>query len=186
MSKAIGLRFVPYDEKKHLKNHFLGKPTLNPSLKEEFPLEVFFLGMVDLREIADLDKENKLPHEGYLYFFLDTSRDYRQLQPIVRYTKEEPTIIVDDYNDLLSLEEYKGISVPHGVEYYEVEEDAEGCKLLGVPCDWNYQAKPKELLLTIDHMDEELNLLPFLDGFTYIFFGKENRFEDVSVFHEYD
>ena len=26
MSKAIGIRFVPYDKKKHLTNHFFGKP----------------------------------------------------------------------------------------------------------------------------------------------------------------
>ena len=85
MKKAIGLRFVPYDEKKHLKSHFLGAPAAIPTMQDEFDDGVFFLGMIHLPEIAALDKENKLPHEGYLYFFLDSSGTTRRMTPIVRY-----------------------------------------------------------------------------------------------------
>ncbi|MCR5078956.1 MAG: hypothetical protein K6B65_03430 [Bacilli bacterium] len=186
MSNAIGLRFVPYKEEKHLKCHFFGAPVLTPSMQDEFPLSVFFLGMIDLKRIASLDKGNRLPHQGYLYFFFDSKKGCRQLLPIVRYVAEEPTVIVDDFNDRLSVDEFKGIDAPCGVEFFEVEEDAERCKLLGVPCDWNYEDKPeRELLLTLDHYDDMLDFLPFLDGFTYIFFGEKDPFRDAKAFYEY-
>ncbi len=186
MSKAIGLRIVPYDEKKHLKSHFFGKPLATPSMKGEFDDTVLFLCMIHLTEIAKFDKENKLPHEGYLYFFLDTANTYRQMQPIVRYVKEEPTEIIDDFNAKLAKGQLKGIEEPRGIEFAEVEENDDGCKLLGVPCDWNYQAKPKPLLLQISHFDEELDFLPELDGFTYVFFGPEDApFDGATGFCEY-
>ena len=187
MSKAIGIRFVPYDPNKHLRTHFLGAPLVPASLGEAFDDEVMFLGMIHLPEIAALDKENKLPHSGYLYFFMDTSASSRHMNPIVIHTLEEPDRIIDDYNDLFALEEYRGANKARGVEFFEVEEDAEGCKLLGYPCDWNYENKPRNpLLLTISHYDEDLDFLPELDGFTYVFFGpKGHEFDEAYGFYEY-
>ena len=187
MSNAIGLKFVPYDEKKHIRNHFLGPAVLPEFLADEFDDDVMFLGMVHLPDIAELDEENHLPHIGYLYFFLDTSRTNRQLGPIVIYSEEEPTICFDDFNNTIAAGECPGADIPHGVEFEKVPGNAEGCKLLGVPCDWAYEKAPKEpLLLQISHFDEELDFLPQLDGFTYIFFGpKGKRFEGATAFHEY-
>ena len=187
MKKAIGLKFVPYDPEKHIKSHFLGAPTVPGGLVDDFPDDVLFLGMIELAKIAKLDEEGALPHEGYLYFFLDTSMTTRHLNPIVRYVKEEPTEIVDDFNDLLALEEYRGANVAKGVEFVEVDADAEGCKLLGVPCDWNYQDPPRNpLLLQLSHFDETLDFLPELDGFTYVFFGnKGEEFDGAYGFYEY-
>lgn len=187
MKKAIGLKFVPYDPNKHQRSHFLGAPIATDALVDEFGDEVLFLGMIHLPDIAELDKDNVLPHEGYLYFFLDTSMTTRHLNPIVRYTKEEPTAVYDDYNDILALEEYKGANIAKGIEFVEVDENDKGCKLLGVPYDWNYQAPPQNpLLLQISHFDEHLDFLPELDGFTYIFFGpKGHEFDGAYGFYEY-
>lgn len=187
MKKAIGLRFVPYDEKKHLKSHFLGAPAAIPAMRDKFDDGVFFLGMIHLPEIAALDKENKLPHEGYLYFFLDSSGTTRRMTPIVRYVKEEPSIVIEDFNLSPKLKGIHGIERPHGIEFEEVDEDYDGCKLLGVPCDWNYPNPPKDpLLLSISHFDEELDFCPELDGYTYIFFGpKGKEFDEAYGFYEY-
>ena len=187
MKKAIGIRFVPYEESKHFKSHFFGAPLLTKPMLGDFDDQVMFLGMIHLPDIKNLDKENALPHEGYLYFFLDTSGGYRCLSPIVRYVKEEPSAICDDFNELFANEEYPGSDKPRGIEFYEVEEDAEGCKLLGIPCDWNYPDPPaRPLLLTLDHYDEGLDFLPQLDGFTYIFFGpKGEEFEGAILHPEY-
>ncbi|MBQ7250960.1 MAG: hypothetical protein IJS37_06435 [Bacilli bacterium] len=185
MKKAIGLRFVPFEEAKHAKNFFLGAPRLPKELVDEFDDTVMFLGMIHLPDIAALDKENKLPHEGYLYFFLDTANSSRHLIPIVRHVTEEPEVIVDDYNLIPEAEFFPNLDKPRGVEFVEVDEDDEGCKLLGVPCDWNYQDAPKDpLLLQISHMDEDLNFLSYLDGFTYIFFGKDGL-DGAYAFYEY-
>ena len=184
--KAIGLKFVPYDEKKHLKSHFFG-PLLAPKgLDDDLYDSTMFLGMIHLPEIASMDKGNKLPHEGYLYFFLDTEDGYRKLKPIVKYSDKEPEFIIDDFNDELT-DEYPGIDKPVGIEFVEVDEEDEGCKLLGYPCDWNYENPPKTpLLLSISHFDEELNFLPHLDGYTYVFFGpKGHEFDGAYGFYEY-
>ncbi len=187
MSKAIGIRFVPYDKKKHLTNHFFGKPVCPKGMEGEFDDQVLFLGMIHLPEIVPFDKENRLPHTGYLYFFLDVSNP-RRMDPIVRYVETEPEVIIDDYNHLLALEGFSGIETPRGIAFEEVEADAEGCKLLGVPCDWNYPDPPKsDLLLTLDHISEELNFQVQLNGFTYIFFGpKGEEFSGVYGYGEYD
>ncbi len=185
--KAIGLRFVPYDEKKHAKSHFLGAPLAIPAMQDAFEDTVFFLGMIHLPETAKFDKEGLLPHEGYLYFFLDSADTTRKMKPIVRYVKEEPNLIIDDFNARPELEGIHGIQVPHGIEFEEVDADSDGCKLLGIPCDWNYQNPPKDrLLLSINHYDEELDFCPELDGYTYIFFGpKGKEFDGAYGFYEY-
>ncbi len=187
MSKAIGLRFVDYDESKHAECHFLGDPVIPKSMMNDFDDDVMFLGMIPLEKIAALDPENKLPHKGTLYFFLDTSGTSRRLFPIVRHTLETPTVMLDGFNEPFSEKEFPGIRKPRGVEFVEVDEGAEGCKLLGVPCDWNYEKEPENpLLLTISHFDEGLDFLPFLDGYTYIFFGpKGKKFDGATGFYEY-
>ena len=187
MSNAIGLRFVPFDEKRHALNHFLGTPVLPKSLMEDFDDDVLFLGQIRLADIADLDEENHLPHEGYLYFFLDTSETERRLIPIIRYVEEEPNIFIDDFNDRLAKDGYPSADKARGIEFVKVPADDEGCKLLGVPCDWNYETAPKDpLLLQLSHYDEGFNFLPQLDGYTYIFFGpKGRRFDEAYGFYEY-
>ena len=59
-------------------------------------------------------------------------------------------------------------------------------KLLGVPSDWNYPDAPPELLMQIDHLDDELCFHDEMDGVTYLFFGKDRQgFSDVEIYSEY-
>ncbi|MCR4561763.1 MAG: DUF1963 domain-containing protein [Bacilli bacterium] len=186
MSKAIGLRFVPYDETKHIKCHFFGNPVLPKDINPNFDDSVMFLGMIDLKEIGYLHDGDMLPLDGYLYFFLDTSGSCYKLKPILLYSKNEPTVVIDDFNLGLDEGQYKGISIPRGIEFYEVEENADCCKLLGTPYDWNYEEEPKPLLLSLNHFDEGLNFLSFIDGYTYIFFGEKGKeLSEATLFGEY-
>ena len=186
MNKAIRLKFVPYDDKKHLLNHFFGHPVVPEGLLDGLDDTVFFLGMIHLPDIADLDPDYRLPHEGNLYFFLDTKDTTRKMRPIVIHSEKEPKEIIDDFNEDLA-KEIPCLQYPVGVEYELVKKDAECCKLLGVPCDWNYAEPPaSKLLLQISHYDEDIEFLPELDGFTYIFFGEEgHEFDQAYGHYEY-
>lgn len=184
--KAIGIRFVPFlEDSKNHPSRFFG-PLICPEEIFNQVDDLLFLGMIHLPEIAELDKENRLPHKGYLYFFMDVEEGYRRMMPYVFYSEKEPELCCDDFNEPF-IEEYGKVHRPIGIEFYETDADASGCKLFGEPYDWNYADPPKtKLLLTISHMDEELNFLPQLDGFTYIFFGEEgNEFEGAYAFYEY-
>lgn len=183
MAKAIGMRLskgaVEPDASK-----FFGDPTIPGAWRDDFHEDVMFLAQIRLEEIAPFDSEGVLPHTGYLYVFLDTREGEYDLVPIVRYFDGEPDTIVEDFN--ASVVEYERYVEPLGISFFESEVDADGCKLLGVPSDWNYEEEPPHLLLQIDHMDETLGFLPQLDGFTYLFFGEDvTGFSDVQICQEY-
>ncbi|MCR5349111.1 MAG: DUF1963 domain-containing protein [Bacilli bacterium] len=189
MSQAIGLKVAPFEGYGSRKSYFFGDPILPISLVDKFDDETFFFGMINLKEIASLDTEGKLPHEGFLYLFLHLLDSFEDecpshFAPVFFYSKVEPTHVVDDFNEVF-LETFPNIGTPKGMAFSAVPEDAMGTKLLGVPYDWNYENKPKELLLTISHLDEELDFCAYIDGLSYVFFGpKENPFGGATMFLE--
>ena len=69
---AIGIKIKKADG-----NHdpctskFFGAPVLPDGWPEMFSEDIIFFGQIRLSDIAELDTENKLPHTGYLYLFLD-------------------------------------------------------------------------------------------------------------------
>ena len=77
---------------------FLGHPTLPSKWVNAFDNDTIFFLQIRLSDIKDLDKENKLPHEGYLYIFLDTAYGEYDLRPIVKYYRGEPTDCVNSFN----------------------------------------------------------------------------------------
>ena len=185
MKKAIGISVQPYEQDGILHSHFFGAPALPEAWLGDFDIDTLFLAMFNLEEVRPFDKENRLPASGYLYIFIDISQTQYHMRPIVRYSKQTPTHIVDDFNNYLSLETNQKLNKPLGMSFVSINEDAGGHKLLGVPYDWNYETKPKELLLTISHLDDELGFFNALDGFSYIFFGpKENEFDEATLFSE--
>ena len=162
---------------------FFGRPTL-PAEWNDFGDTTIFLLQINLEEIKDLDKENKLPHEGYLYFFLDVEDEYA-VTCDVRYYKGIPTVVMDDFNSIVpGYEQYNDEIL---VEFEEAEDDATGTKLLGVPADWNYQDEPRKLLLQFDPLDPGLGLFEHIDGLFYFFFDEkdEKSFEKVTLMEEY-
>ena len=164
---------------------FLGRPTLPKGLAEEFDSSVLFFLQINLEEIKDLDKENLLPHTGYLYFFIDTSDDVYDLKPIVKYFDGIPEEVIDDFNSVVpGYEEYQD---EYLVEFELSNEDSSGTKLFGYPSDWNYSDEPNQLLLQFDPLDSEMGIFDMLDGYLYFFFDHDNPldFDKVILMEEY-
>ena len=162
---------------------FLGNPVLPEKMTNSFGEEVIFLMQLRLEDLKELDKDNKLPHEGYLYFFLDVSNTEYSLKPIIKYTKEEPTVVMNGFNDIVDgYEEYVD---DYLITFEECDDYESGNKLFGKPNDWNYEGEPEELLFQFDPLDSEMGIFSHLDGLIYFFFGKDRKnFKDVSILEE--
>lgn len=135
----------------------------------DYPLT--FICQINCEDIAHLDPENRLPHEGMLYFFgaIDEYLGYETYthngigewpkgEFVVKYAKSinfetfQSCILVDDEDQPLTEPEME-------MEFFECEENAEGFKLLGYP----YYEEVRNLypehlnLLQLD-ADEDLGL----------------------------
>lgn len=162
---------------------FLGGPVMPEKLADSIQGEVIFLMQLRLSDIKDLDPENRLPHEGYLYVFLDVSNSEYSLVPIVKYTKQEPTHYITGFNEVV--EGYEEFVDEYLIEFSPCDDLEGGNKLFGKPNDWNYVDEPRDLLLQFDPLDSEMGLFTHLDGLIYLFFGKDRKtFKDVTVMEE--
>ena len=162
---------------------FLGRPTLPEGLADKFDETVLFFLQINLEEIKDLDKENKLPHKGYLYFFLGTADSEYSLKPIVKYYDGIPTDVIDDFNSIVP--EYEEYTKEYLIEFEECDDYDSGHKLLGKPNDWNYAEESDELLLQFDPLEGDMGIFSHLDGLIYFFFGKDRKhFKDVKIMEE--
>ena len=163
---------------------FFGTPTVPLDWEEDFYEDEIFFCQIRLRDIAELDKEDRLPHEGYLYVFLHTENGKYHLEADVRYSKDDPELAIEDFN--LAVEDYEDFTDGYLMEFYETDDSADCTRLLGEPSDWNYEELPPKLLMQFDPLDSEMGFLDDLDGFLYLFFGKdEKNFGTVELKEEY-
>ena len=167
------------------RSKFLGNPVLPEKWVNAFDGSVIFLLQIRLEEIKDLDKDNKLPHKGYLYFFLDTVDGDYSLRPIVRYYDGIPTDAVDDFNSVVP--GYEDYIEEYLIEFESVDDGDNCTKLLGYPSDWNYQDEPRKLLLQFDPLDPGIEIFDYIDGLFYFFFDEndEKDFSKVTLMEEY-
>ena len=162
---------------------FLGSPVLPARWVNSFGEDIIFLLQLRLSDIKDLDKDNLLPHEGYLYIFLDVSNSEYSLKPIVKYTKSEPTHVLNGFNDIV--DGYEEFVDDYLIEFSECDDYETGNKLFGRPNDWNYGDEPRELLFQFDPLDSDMGIFNQLDGLIYFFFGKDRKtFKDVVLLEE--
>ena len=162
---------------------FLGSPVIPEKWLDAFNDQTIFLMQIRLSDIKDLDKENKLPHTGYLYIFLDVSEGEYSLKPIVKYCKNEPTHVLSGFNDIV--DGYEEFVDDYLMEFEECDDYETGNKLFGKPNDWNYVEESEELLFQFDPLDSDMNLFSQLDGLIYFFFGKDRKtFKDVTICEE--
>ena len=164
------------------RSKFLGNPVLPEKWVNAFDGSVIFLLQIRLEEIKDLDKDNLLPHEGYLYFFLDTADSEYSLKPIVKYYKGEPECVVTGFNEVV--DEYEQYVDDYLVEFSECDDYEEGMKLFGKPNDWNYADESEQLLFQFDPLATDMGIFSHLDGLIYFFFGKDKNFKDVKLLEE--
>ena len=156
---------------------FFGTPTLPLGWEEEYEESVLFFAQIRLADIAPFDKENRLPHTGYLYLFLDTKDGKYHMRPILRYHDGEPALAIDGFNAVV--EGYEQYTAAYLMSFYAAPDGEEGTRLFGTPADWSYGDAPPDLLLQYDPLDGDMGFLDDIDGFLYFFFG-ENK-EDPSA-----
>ena len=169
---SIKIKIKNTDRKEGLAvSKFFGKPTLPKEWISGFNDTTMFFLQINLGDIAKFDKNNKLPHEGFLYFFLDT-QDEQSLKCDVRYYKGVSRVIVDDFNSVVPGYEHFVKEVL--IEFEEAEDDAKGTKLLGVSSNPHYQNESETLLLQFDPTDPGLGIFKKFKGL-YFFFEEENK-----------
>ena len=163
---------------------FFGAPAIPEEWEDDFDEGVMFFCQIRLEDIAPFDKENRLPHTGYLYIFLDTYDGEYDLHPIVRYYDGEPEVALDDFN--LEVADYEQFNDAWLIEFEETDDGEDCTRLLGVPSDWNYEEEPPKLFMQFDSLDSKMGFLEHLDGFVYFFFGEdEENFNEITLQEEY-
>ena len=185
MNRAVGIKVKKASEPYDLgASKFFGTPTVPLAWEEDLDEDELFFCQIRLSDIAPFDKENRLPHRGYLYVFLHTKDGNYGLKPDVRYHDGEPELAIDDFNT--AVEGYEHYNDAYLMEFYEADEDSDGTRLFGVPGDWCYVDEPPRLLMQYDPLDNEMGFLDTLDGFLYFFFGEDEKdFEKITLREEY-
>lgn len=149
---------------------FYGNPTLPEKLLNKYPENYFFFLQIKCEDLKGLDSENRLPHKGYLYFFIDTF----DLTISVDYALEEPKYLVDDFN---VMEEFGNeLTTAYVIEFEVVDKYYTGTKLLGYPSNYVDEYDDKMgMLLQYDPLDFDVSFLNTCDGYAFVFFGKTEK-----------
>ena len=179
---AMKVRKVQPDEKiDESCSKFFGMPCLPESMKEPYPDDGVFFAQIRCEDIRDLDPDCRLPHEGYLYFFLDAEMyPSNDLYMMVDHITDELKYVIDDYNETCNI---KGLTDTYVITFEKVDAGYEGTKLLGYPSnDVDDSDDRAGLLLQYDPLDFDVPFLETLDGYAFVFFGDddENKFSGVD------
>ena len=127
---AIGIKIKKADEKHDCgASKFFGAPAIPAEWQERFSEDVIFFGQIRLSDIAELDTENKLPHTGYLYLFLDV--EMYPYQAMAYYYDGEPNVVVDDFNE--AEVQFAHLNEDWLMSFEPADEDFDGTRLFGVP-----------------------------------------------------
>ena len=160
---------------------FFGSPTVPESLKNPYPDDGVFFAQIRCEDLKDLDPECRLPHEGYLYFFLDAEMyPSDDLYMMVDHTLEEPKYIIDGYNEECNI---KGLTDTYVITFEKVDAGYDGTKLLGYPNnDVDDNGDRGGLLLQYDPLEFDVPFLSTCDGYAFVFFGdsEENKFSGAD------
>lgn len=158
---------------------FFGTPTIPGDWLAELDENLIFLAQIRLADIAELDKENCLPHTGYLYFFVDSEAHMgEEAEAVVLYSPDDPDTAVDEFNDAFGI---AGTTEDWLISFGEVDDCADGHKLLGDPSGWAYEDCPKLLLQYDPLATEGIDFMNIVDGFGFFFYGEDSdNFENVT------
>ncbi len=175
MSKAIKIKLTKAGEEYDLTaSKLFGSPYVPEDWTDKFAEDIIFFGQIRLSDIAEYDPENRLPHTGYLYMFLDT-----EVYPYTAWVEHfdgEPKAVIVDFNSVEPRFEY--LNQAYVMSFEEADEDYDGTRLFGKPS--SDPADDGELLMQFDPLDGDTGFLSEIDGYAYFFFGEgEERFDGV-------
>ncbi len=168
--KAIKISVAKAPEEYDLgTSKFFGDPTIPQEWAERFDENMLFFAQIRLEEIAKYDKENRLPHKGYLYFFLDTSS--YPYEVLVEHYDGEPDMVIEDFNEINP--EFGHLTEPFLMNFSLCDEGESCTRLFGYPSGLDEDAD-EPLLLQFDPLCENMEFLSEVDGYAHIFFDTEN------------
>ena len=175
-------KVMPDEEVDEACSKFFGAPCLPESLKDKYPDDSVFFAQINCAELKDFDPDNRLPHEGYLYFFLDAEMyPSDDLYMLVDHSLEEPKYVIDDYNQESPISE--GLNEAYIITFEKVDADYAGTKLLGIPSNNvdDNDLRPG-LLLQYDPIEFDVPFLATCDGYAFVFFGEteEDKFNSAD------
>ena len=152
-------------------SRFYGDPYVPASLADKFDENFIFLAQLRLDMLKGWDSEELLPHEGYLYLFIDAEMyPSNDLYVFAEYTTEEPDTLLEGFNARSPIKE--GLNEPYEIMPINMSGYAEdgGTRLFGL--DMNY----KDIGVLLQYSPRDFPGVPFLadlDGYMYIIFGEE-------------
>lgn len=156
---------------------FFGAPVIPDEWQDMFSDDVIFFAQIRLADIAKLDTENRLPHTGYLYLFLDV--EMYPYQALAYYYDGEPNVVIDDFNE--AEPQFAHLNKDWLMSFESAGDDADGIKLFGVPSS-GYEGDG-QLLLQFDPLAADTGFLENVDGYAYFFFGKNrNNVDEIGFF----
>lgn len=171
----MAIRLIPEKTGSRLfcSSKWWGNPDMPP--KMEYPMldgyPLTFLCQIDCEDIAPLDPEHRLPHEGMLYFFAAADEYLGYETPyhfgagpwpkgsvVVKYAKAvnmetfESFILLDEDDNELA-------EPPFALRFETCPDDADGLRLLGTPCSETLrQEHPDSINLLQMNENDELGL----------------------------
>ncbi len=172
MSKAIKIKLEKAaGEYDYGRSKFFGDPTIPAEWEDRFEEDVLFFAQLRLEELAPYDKENRLPHKGYLYLFLDTA----QYPPDVwvDYYDGEPDTLVEDFNALDP--ENAHLTQAYLMSFEECDESESCTRLFGLPSSEFEDEDGEPLLLQFDPLDTPIGFLEQIDGYAYVFYDTARK-----------
>ena len=143
---------------------------------ETFDYPLTFICQINCEDIAPFDTENRLPHEGMLYFFAaidkwlgyesPTSNDKGEWSKghfVVKYAK---SINFETFQSCMMVgEEGESLTEPElEICFEQCEDDAEGIKLLGCSSNTSVKDKYPEMLNLLQLDNEKALDLNFGEG----------------------
>ena len=179
---AIGIKVKKTDAKTDCGvSKFFGDPTVPNAWMNNWSEDVIFFCQIKLSDIAELDTENRLPHSGYLYVFLDV--EAFPYTPMVYYYDGEPDTVLDDFNK--AEPQFAQLTQGWEMQFEKTDDDADGIRLFGVPSDWSYEEPAPDLFMQFDPLEEKTGFLSEIDGYAYFVFGEgENKIDNISLLIE--
>ena len=182
MSNAIGIKVTKATGDYDLgASKFFGAPTLPKEWTNIFSDDEIFFCQIKCEDIAEFDTENRLPHSGYIYVFLDV--ESYPYTPRVLYFNGTPDTVLDGFND--EIDKAGNITEEWLMHFNTANEAADGIKMLGTPADWNYSEEPPKVFLQYDPLESEMGFRDSVDGYIYLLFGEQSdRLEDIIYTEE--
>lgn len=146
---------------------FFGAPVLPAEWVDMFSDDVIFFAQIKLSDIAEYDTDNKLPHTGYLYLFLDI--EMYPYQAMSYYYDGKPNTVIDDFNEIEP--RFTHLNKDWVMSFERADDDYDAIKLFGQPStDIEIDG---ELFLQFDPLCEDTGFLDNIDGYAYFFFASD-------------